>query len=32
MLEMVADIARHGEAHKVLEVDVTLSISASLHT
>ena len=28
-LEFAADIARHGEAHVVLEVDMTLSISAS---
>ena len=28
-LEFAADIARHEEAHIVLEVDMTLSISAS---
>ena len=28
-LEFAADIARHGEAHIVLEVDMRLSISAS---
>ena len=28
-LEFAADIARHWEAHIVLEVDMTLSISAS---
>ena len=28
-LEFVADVARHGEAHLVLEVEMTLSISAS---
>ena len=29
MLEFAADIVRHGEAHIVLEVDMTLSISVS---